>query len=408
MGFTCEYCGTTFGRRQNLTCHLCLHGIDKFPSKSTGGRKTPLKNVTDQKILSSKKVLSDDEILKEEIDNSGKNALTRFGNSIKWTIAYEVIFAKGEERTQPHPTFQEAAYISLNEKEVKHIVTRSILKPDKDIETFTHNGIGWQFIGLDRVVVTVYDYNPARGRGYIPTPPTVASKKDIVNVQHTDNKCFMWSILAALYPPKDHVTRVMKFRDHVGKLNCDMLEFPVKHTSSKISIYKYNPKYKAAPLRISENQSREKVIDLLLIEDKDGNTHYTWLKNMSHLMAGGIGHTHHHKRFICKQCLTGFKTEAKLEEHKVICTDKGFIQRCVFPTEENKILKFKNYKKKWLLPFVIYADMECMVEESGEENVISKHTPISIAYRVASTYLKWQRECWVYTGNDCVQQFLFG
>ena len=65
-----------------------------------------------------------------------------------------------------------------------------------------------------------------------------------------------------------------------------MLEFPVKHTCSKIcqfedtnnvsiNIYKHDPKYKAAPLRISENQSRDKVVDLLLIEDKDGNTHYT-------------------------------------------------------------------------------------------------------------------------------------
>ena len=92
-------------------------------------------------------------------------------------------------------------HISLNEEEVKQIVNRSILKRDKDIETFTHNGSGWPFIGLDRVVVTVYDYNPARGRSYIPTPPVLASKKAIVNVQNTDNKCFMWSILAALYTP---------------------------------------------------------------------------------------------------------------------------------------------------------------------------------------------------------------
>ena len=93
----------------------------------------------------------------------------------------------------------------------------------------------------------------------------------------------------------------MKYQEHVGKLNCDMLEFPVKHTSSKIrqfedvntvslNIYRYDPKYKAMPLQISEKQSREKVVDLLLLEDTDGNTHYTWLKNVSHLMTGGIGH----------------------------------------------------------------------------------------------------------------------
>ena len=79
------------------------------------------------------------------------------------------------------------------------------------------------------------------------------------------------------YPPKDHVTRVMKYRDHVGKLNCDMLEFPAKHTSSKISqfedvnnvsinIYKYDLKYKAVPLRISEKQNRDRVV-IIVVDD---------------------------------------------------------------------------------------------------------------------------------------------
>ena len=176
IGFTCDYCGQTFGRRQNLTYHLVSHGIGKIPSRFTGGRKTPLRNVTDQIIITNKEVLSDNEVLKEEIPNIGKNALKRFHNSIKWSIAYDVIFAKGEERTQPHPTFQDAAYISLNEKEVMQVVDRSAVKRDKDIETFTHNGNRWRFIGMDRVVVTVYDYNPARGRIYIPTPPALARK----------------------------------------------------------------------------------------------------------------------------------------------------------------------------------------------------------------------------------------
>ena len=312
MGFTCEYCGKVFGRRQNLIFHLVSHGIDRFPSKFTGGRKTPLRNVLDQTTISNEEVLNNDTMLKQELIDIGKNALERFDNSIKWTIAYDVIFAKGEEeRTQPHPTFQDAAYISFSEEDVMQVVDSSVLKRDKDIETFTHNGSGWRFIGLDRVVVTVYDYNPARGRSYIPTPPVLASKKAIVNVQNTDNKCFMWSILAALYPPETNAQRVMKYREHVGKLNCDMLGFPVKHTSSKISqfedvnnvsinIYRYDPKYKAAPLRVSEKQSRDKVVDLLLIEDKDGNKHYTWLKNMSHLMHGGIGHKKTGKTIYCK------------------------------------------------------------------------------------------------------------
>ena len=266
---------------------------------------------------------------------------------IKWTIAYDVIFAKGEERTLPHPPFQEAAYISFNEEEVKRVVNSSVVQRDKDIETFTHNGSRWQFIGLDRVVVAVYDYNPAGDRSYIPTPPVVASRKAVVNVQNTDNKCFMWSILAALYPPVTDGQRVIKYQDYVVKLNCDMLEFPVKHTRSKISqcedvnnvsinIYRYDPKYKAVPLCVSENQSRDRVVDLLVIEDKDGNSHYTMLKNMSHLMHGGIGHKKAGKTVYCKRCLTGFKSITNLEKHKVICTDKCFVQRCVFPMRKIK------------------------------------------------------------------------
>ena len=82
-------------------------------------------------------------VMKQELINIGKNALKRFTNTIKWTIAYEVIFAKGEERTYPHPNFQEAAYISFNEEEVKRVVNSSVVKRDNNSETFTHNGCSW-------------------------------------------------------------------------------------------------------------------------------------------------------------------------------------------------------------------------------------------------------------------------
>ena len=139
----------------------------------------------DQTSISNEGILTDDTLLKQELINIGKNVLKIFDNSIKWTIAYDIIFVKGEEeRTQPHPTFPEAAYISFTEEDIKQVVNSSVVKCDKDIDTFTHNGSGWQFIGLDRVVVTVYDYTPARGRSYIPTSPVLASKKAIVNVQN--------------------------------------------------------------------------------------------------------------------------------------------------------------------------------------------------------------------------------
>ena len=114
----------------------------------------------------------------------------------------------------------------------------------------------------------------------------------------------MWSILTALYLPKDHVTRVMKYRDHVGKLNCDMLEFPAKHTSSKISqfedvnnvsinIYKYDLKYKAVPLRITEKQNRDRVViivmdDLMHEMSSNADIGKLFTKGRSHLNCNVI------------------------------------------------------------------------------------------------------------------------
>jgi len=62
-----------------------------------------------------------------------------------------------------------------------------------------------------------------------------------------------------------------------------------------------------------------------LIEDNEGNTHHTWLNNISALMNGGVGHKTSYKRFVCRRCLTIFNTETTLEMHKEICTDEGFI-----------------------------------------------------------------------------------
>ena len=123
-------------------------------------------------------------------------------------------------------------------------------------------------------------------------------------------------------------------------------------------------------------------------------------------MYGALGHKTNHKRFVCRRCLTAFNTESKLETHKEICTDKGCIQRKIFPKEEDKIVRFRKYKSKLSLPFVVYADIECKLVESSEEDIISNHVPICVAYGIASTDPKWKWECQLFTGNNCKQQLL--
>lgn len=73
-------------------------------------------------------------------------------------------------------------------------------------------------------------YNPLRGRSYIPLPQTLANKKAIINVKNRDNKCFLWSILAALHPADKDPLRVSKCEqwEHEFDEVLSGIEFPVK------------------------------------------------------------------------------------------------------------------------------------------------------------------------------------
>ena len=64
------------------------------------------------------------------------------------------------------------------------------------------------------------------------------------------------------------------------------------------------------------------------------------------------------KIFICKRCFCHYTKEELLEKHIDYCgNNETALVR--MPTKKNNILKFKNYFKKFPLPFVIYADFEC-------------------------------------------------
>ena len=64
------------------------------------------------------------------------------------------------------------------------------------------------------------------------------------------------------------------------------------------------------------------------------------------------------KIYICKKCLYHYTKEDLLEKHKDYCGHNE-TAAVKMPTKENSIFKFKNYFKKFPLPFVIYADFEC-------------------------------------------------
>ena len=67
------------------------------------------------------------------------------------------------------------------------------------------------------------------------------------------------------------------------------------------------------------------------------------------------------KIFIALNCLHSFKTENKLKSHEKLCKNKDFFG-IVMPAEKNKILKSNQYMKSDKMRYVIYADLESLIE----------------------------------------------
>ena len=57
-----------------------------------------------------------------------------------------------------------------------------------------------------------------------------------------------------------------------------------------------------------------------------------------------------------------FATENKLQSHKRVCRKKDFFN-IIMPSEDTKILKFNQYKKSDKAPFIVFADLECIIEK---------------------------------------------
>ena len=71
---------------------------------------------------------------------------------------------------------------------------------------------------IEEIDLNVAKYTPLKGSSWVPTPEVLARKKAIINVKNSDKKCFLWAILAALFPADKHTERVSKYKEHEDEI----------------------------------------------------------------------------------------------------------------------------------------------------------------------------------------------
>ena len=86
---------------------------------------------------------------------------------------------------------------------------------------------------------------------------------------------------------------------------------------------------------------------------------YLAVKKLSALLRGIT--SKHHGDFYRLNCFHSFATEIKLQLHRKACENKDYCN-VNMPSEDTKILEFNQYQKSDKAPFIIYADLECIIE----------------------------------------------
>ena len=107
---------------------------------------------------------------------------------------------------------------------------------------------------------------------------------------------------------------------------------------------------------VSKQPEEEARINLLLIE-KAGKFHYTWIKNLNRLLYDQS--KHREQKHFCERCLHGYIREDLLEAHRPECKGIGQTAVRVEMPQEGK-LTFQNHHKQLPAPYVIYADFEAL------------------------------------------------
>ena len=110
------------------------------------------------------------------------------------------------------------------------------------------------------------------------------------------------------------------------------------------------------------NLKHENQVILLMITNGK-KWHYLAVKSLSALFKGI---TSNHKVVFCRlNCLHSYSTKDKLKKHKSVCKNHHDYCYMEMRKEDNKILKYNHGEKSMKVPFIIYADLESLLEKNS-------------------------------------------
>ena len=105
-----------------------------------------------------------------------------------------------------------------------------------------------------------------------------------------------------------------------------------------------------------------------MITDENNRWHYLAVKSLSALFRGIT--SSNNGDFYCLNCFHSYRTLNKLKRHERVCNNHDYC-RIDMPKENEKI-KYLPGEKSLKAPFIVYADLECLLKKYYLVKIILK------------------------------------
>ena len=270
-------------------------------------------------------------LVKESIMNLFREIL-KGGRGFKYILSIRITFKKWNNEINAYQfdtIYHNSDPIEVTNQRFKINEAYELLK--HRVEFFQNEGSGWIIDRIEDIWINITTYDPLAAGSYIELPSELNnSMKGLINIQNTDNKCFMWCQVRLLNPKKSHPERVTREADkEIGaSLDYSDINFPLKARDHKlveerfninVNILAYDKKKKRKFITyIFQKKTNEQVLNVLLITKGD-DSHYVFIKDIEKLLSSQIRTKTKGKKHICLHCIQNFTSEDVLKKHKTLC-----------------------------------------------------------------------------------------
>ena len=259
------------------------------------------------------------------------------------------------------------------------------------------------FQEIEEGILERYKVNDIQASSWVELPSKYKNSQSIINIKNNDQFCFLWCILAYLFPVEDNKNITSSHSKHFDKFNLEGLEFPMKVTDIPkfenlnrlstggqqccINVFELTGNV-LTPIHIKTNYDQPQI-DLLLYQN-----HYCLITKL-HCLINKDSHMKH----VCRS-LTAFSSQPVLIDHIDRC-QKQQPTKITFSWKDQ--LKFEDYHMKVPVPIRVYADFECINQPQNTPNVLFKQITIAVGYYVISPFGNYY---YSYCGTDCTKWFV--